>query len=158
MDIRLDISADAWDKASQEMAAALRPRLGLQPLVGTCQELWVYGPVATIWFDVGRGPIGYSGSVLYLCCHLATWLREQPPTFVVPSESVFQSRELLMTRTEESMELQFGRVNGYERITASVEDVREAVRAFVATVTEDASSRLDGVLDPTQAFDWTVAT
>lgn len=154
MNIRTEIADDDWVIATDGIAQFMRPSLDGSVSAGRCQELWLFGPAGTVWFDSGSRTVGYSGSVLYLSCHMNNWLRQLPDSQTIHSESVFQSPELVVTRSGGHVQLRFDRGGRYDQVVAPLDDCREAVRSFVAKFTSDALARWHDIVDPDFAFRW----
>jgi hypothetical protein len=155
MRIRVDIEEGAWELSRQEIEQYLRPTLATPGRrATTCHDLWIFGPDATVWFESGDRSVGYSGSVPYLSCHLRRWVRDQPSSFAIPSESVFQAPELRIAASGDTFELRFGRVGGFELMVVPAMEMRRAVREFVDWFIDSARERWPGLVESPTAFDW----
>ena len=60
----------------------------------TCWDVWFLGPQGRVVFAFDDPGLVYEGSMTYLACHLAQWLRSRPTDYEIDSESVYQAIRL----------------------------------------------------------------
>lgn len=141
MHIRADISGEDWAIATRSVRAHMRPSLGRADPTGSCEELAVFGPVGTVWFDTDTSRAGYAGSVLYLCCFLAEWLRTRPGSLTLPGESIYQAPKLVVLADADTVRLRFERGRTTDEIGAPIDSFALAAASFVNEFVGEVSHR-----------------
>jgi hypothetical protein len=117
------------------------PVVAAQQLPVTRADLLVIGPGGLVWFDDGRRRFGYGGSLLYLADSLDEWLRTEAETYVIESDSMWQSPEVRLRVVGASVEITLRR-NPPDILRVPQHDAQRAVEDFLREFGQIVMARL----------------
>lgn len=154
MRINFEAHDDEWRHAAGALFELMRPPAPWTESVRrpSCEDVWTIGPVGDAWFEQGSRRVGYSGSLLYLACGLADWLHSGE-SYVIESESAYQSPDVEFKRTGGSFTITVRSVHRPEPLRVAPDELQRAAAAFLGTFGQAAIARIPGIQD-VEGLDW----